>query len=149
MSRTAVPNKAKRNTIESIVSQNVRGLKSDTRLEELFASIVRSDILAACLQETWRCGNDTLENGNCRLIHAGLDSNEQSKRGSQGVAIVLSACGVDSWKTAGSMVHQDLIIARVIAMRLIVQDMENNNAGTNSLPNLTDVLHENSWVTFI
>ena len=96
VSRTAVSIKAKRNTIESIVSQNVRGLKSDTRLEELFASIVRSDVLAVCLQETWRCGNDMLENGKCRLIHAGLNSDEQSKRGSQGVAIVLSARGVDS-----------------------------------------------------
>ena len=127
-SRAAVSLKAKRNTIEAIVSQNVRGLKSDARLEELFASILRHDTFAACLQETWRCGNETLENGSCRLIHAGLDADEQSTRGSQGVAIVLSARGVDSWRAAGSITHQDLG-ARVVAIRLLVQDIEKRDVG--------------------
>ena len=60
MSRSSVPLKAKRNIFESIVSQNVRGIKSDARLEELFASVSRCKTFGACLQETWRCGNDTL-----------------------------------------------------------------------------------------
>ena len=129
VSRIAVPiNKAKRSTIESIVSQNVRGLKSDERLEELFSSIISRNTLAACLQETWRCGTETLENGNCRLIHAGLDPDEQCHRGSQGVAIVLSARGVDSWRAAGSIAHQDLG-ARVVAARLLVQDVKNRDVG--------------------
>ena len=69
-----------------------------------------------------------LENGHCCLIHAGLAPEEQSKRGSQGVAIALSPRGVDSWKAAGSVVHNDLG-ARVLAVRLLVQDMEQRDIG--------------------
>ena len=127
-SRAVVAVEARGNYIESIVSQNVRGLKSDTRLEELFASVGRCKTFAACLQETWQCGNETLENGSYRLIHAGLGANEQSRRGSQGVAIVLSARGVDSWKAAGSITHQDLG-ARVVATRLLVHDMNKRDVG--------------------
>ena len=120
--------KAKRNTIESIVSQNVRGLKSDEKLEELFAAINTRNILATCLQETWRCGIDTLEHDQCRLVHAGLDPDDQSRRGSQGVAIALSARGAESWRAAGSIVHQDLG-ARIIAVRLLLQDIQKRDVG--------------------
>ena len=129
VSRAVVPTKAKsRNIIETIISQNVRGVKSDNRLEELFASIKRSDIFAACLQETWRCGCEVLENGRYRIIHAGLTPEEQSNRGSQGVAIVLSPRGVESWRAAGSVAHRDLG-ARVVAVRLLVKDAENREVG--------------------
>ena len=128
VSRSSVPLKAKRNIFESIVSQNVRGIKSDARLEELFASVSRCKTFAACLEETWRCGNETLENGNFRLIHSGLDPEEQSTRGSQGVAIVLSVRAVDSWRAAGSEMHQDLG-SRVVAIRLLVRDDSNRDVG--------------------
>lgn len=42
----------RRNVIESMISQNVRGLKSDERLEELFAAMKARNVLAVCLQET-------------------------------------------------------------------------------------------------
>ena len=33
------------------VTQNLRGLKTETRLEELFAYVQRSGVFAACVQE--------------------------------------------------------------------------------------------------
>ena len=45
---------AKRNASIKFVSQNVRGLKSDVRLNELFSYMVRMSVVAACIQETWR-----------------------------------------------------------------------------------------------
>ena len=44
----------------TIASQNIRGLKSETRLQEMFSHILRFSILAACFQETWRTGTETL-----------------------------------------------------------------------------------------
>ena len=116
------------NVIISIVSQNVRGLKSDERLEELFTSINTRNIFAACLQETWRSGNETIEYGPCRLVHGGLDPEDQCRRGSQGVAIVLSARGADAWRAFGYVIHQDLG-ARIIGIRLLVQDMQKRDVG--------------------
>ena len=68
----------------SIVSQNTRGIKTDFRLHELFSYILRLNILAACLQETWRTSNESLQNNNCILLLSGLDEDQQSRRGSQG-----------------------------------------------------------------
>ena len=129
VSRAVAHTKAKSTTIiETIISQNVRGLKTDYRLEEVFASINRSDIFAACLQETWRCGCEVLENERYRIVHAGLAPEEQSNRGSQGVAIVLSPRAVESWKAAGSISHNDLG-ARLVVVRLLVKDAENREVG--------------------
>ena len=91
--------KNKANT-ETIVSQNVRGLKSETRLDELFAVIKSRNILAACIQETWRSGSEVIEHDECRLITVGLEDIDQCRRGSQGVGIALSAQGADAWKAA-------------------------------------------------
>ena len=68
----------------SIVSQNTRGIKTDFRLHELFSYILHLNILAACLQETWRTSNESLQNNNCILLLSGLDEDQQSRRGSQG-----------------------------------------------------------------
>ena len=38
------------NSTVSIVSQNVRGIKSEARLEELFSYILHFGVLAVCLQ---------------------------------------------------------------------------------------------------
>ena len=51
-----------------LMSQNVRGLKSSERLEEMFYQIDRRNILAACIQETWRVGNEILEHDGGRII---------------------------------------------------------------------------------
>ena len=56
---------------ETFVSQNLLGLKSEARLEELFYSLRKRNILAICMQETWR-SSEILQNANCRLFLAGL-----------------------------------------------------------------------------
>ena len=112
----------------SVVSQNVRGIKNDFRLHELFSYILRFSILAACLQETWRTGNESLQNNNCILFLSGLEEDQQSRRGSQGVGIALSPLGVEAWKAGGCELHDDLG-ARVIGVRLLLKDSENRDVG--------------------
>ena len=131
VSRAIVTNtiRAKNKTItETVVSQNVRGLKSDARLDELFAIVNARNILAACIQETWRSGFEITEYDQCRLITVGLDAVDQCRRGSQGVGIALSARGTDAWKASGSVVHQDFG-ARVLAIRMILKDPQNRDVG--------------------
>ena len=121
-------NVAKKINIETIVSQNVRGLKSDARLDELFCMIKSRNILAACLQETWRSGSEIIEYEQCRLITTGLDAADQCSRGSQGVGIALNVHGVEAWKAAGSVVHQNFG-ARVLAVRLLMRDVQQRDVG--------------------
>ena len=111
------------------VTQNLRGLKTETRLEELFAYVQRSDVFAACVQETWRPDSEQLQNGPCLLLCTGLKSEQlRGKRGSQGVGIVLSSAAVDCWKLGGCELHEDLG-ARVIAARLVAKDKDNKDVG--------------------
>lgn len=119
--------KKNRHFIECIVSQNARGLKTDDRVQELFAALKMRNLFAVCLQETWRTGCDLLEVGECRLILAGLNS-MKSRRGEQGVGIALSQKAVLAWKAAGSPVHNDFG-ARVVAVRLLVKDDRNRDVG--------------------
>ena len=91
---------AKKKTI-SLISQNARGVKAEEWMEELTSSMNRRGIFAACVQETWRSGNDVIDLNRCKLILAGLKKEEQSRRGSQGVGIVLSSLAVDAWRAAG------------------------------------------------
>ena len=105
-----------------IVSQNVRGLKSESRLEELFSYAARFGVFALCLQETWRTENEILENEGYLLLTTGLPSKEVAgKRGSQGTAIALSSEAQAAWRLAGSELHVDFG-ARMIAIRLLVKD---------------------------
>ena len=105
-----------------VVSQNVRGLKSESRLEELFSYAARCGVFALCLQETWRSENEILENEGYLLLTTGLPSKEVAgKRGSQGTAIALSPEAQAAWRLAGSELHVDLG-ARMIAIRLLVKD---------------------------
>ena len=113
--------KRKRIPTETILSQNVRGLKSEERLEELFAAIHRRSLFAVCIQETWRTDIEYLERKNCRLMLAGLKE-AKCRRGSEGMGIALGPLAVEAWRDAGSVVHNDLG-ARVIAVRLIVKDL--------------------------
>ena len=105
---------------EEIVSQNLLGLKSEARLEEFFFSFKSRGLLAACVQETWRTGTDTLENGGCLLFLSGLKE-MKSNRGEQGVGIALNENGVAAWKEAGSVLHNDFG-GRIIAIRLQLRD---------------------------
>ena len=120
---------AKRKAItETIVSQNARGLKSEAGLDELFFVIKKRNILAACIQETWRSGFEDIEYSGRRLIAVGLDAANQSRRGSQGVGIALSKRDTDAWKAAGSVIHKEFG-ARVIAVRLVVRDSQQRAVG--------------------
>ena len=105
---------------EEIVSQNLLGLKSEARLEEFFFSFKSRGLLAACVQETWRTGTDTLENGGCLLFLSGLKE-MKSNCGEQGVGIALGEHGVAAWKEAGSVLHNDFG-GRIIAIRLQLRD---------------------------
>ena len=116
--------KANNSKTIKVISQNLRGLKSEVRLEELFTYILRFGVFAACLQETWRFENEELQNSGCVLLTAGLKRNENVKRGSQGVGIVLSRSAVSCWEEAGCEVHRDFG-ARVIAVRMVAKDSRN------------------------
>ena len=79
--------KANKSKTIKVISQNLRGLKSDVRLEELFSYILRLGVFAACLQETWRFENEDLQNSGCILLTAGLKRDEEVRRGSLGVGM--------------------------------------------------------------
>ena len=84
-----------------IYSQNVRGLKSEQRPEELFCVLRQKNIFAACIQETWRSGIETLEFEEFRLVLASLEPAQVvGNRSSKGVGIALSAEATEAWKKA-------------------------------------------------
>ena len=112
-----------------IISQNIRGIKTDARIQELLNVISKRNALAVCLQETWRNDIELLEHEQYKLILSGLDKSLQtSKRGSQGVAIVLNRDGVNAWNAAGCETHTDLG-ARIIAVRLLLKDHQKRDVG--------------------
>ena len=114
--------KAKNSKSIKFISHNLRGLKSESRLEELFSYMITFGVFAACVQETWRFDIENLQNEGCVLLTAGLSSNETvNKRGSQGVGIVLGSSAVQCWEEAGCEVHHDFG-ARIIAVRMIAKD---------------------------
>ena len=125
----AVPKLKKRHHSAMIISQNVRGLKSDEKLDVLFSVMENRNVFAACLQETWRSGSEILQHDRYRLITAGLNPQEvKCRRGSQGVAIALSPLAVKYWEAGGSEKHTDLG-ARVIGVRLLMSDKRNKEVG--------------------
>ena len=110
-------------------SQNVRGLKSNTRLEVLFNVLSkRKYVWGACLQETWRIGHEVIDYDDFKLVTVGLekDSAVTNNRGSQGVGIVLNKDGVAAWKAAGYEKHVNFG-ARVMALRLLFKDVNNKD----------------------
>ena len=93
---------------EKIIPQNLRGLKSDSRLEELFLVLKLRDLLAVCVQETWRHGQQILKHGDSLLILSGLPENQmRSNRGEQGVGIALSPRAVSAWEEGGKILHDN------------------------------------------
>ena len=93
-------------------------------MSELLDWLARRHAFAACLQETWRLGNDEpLEEAGFTFVGASLTT--QTRRGSQGVAIVLSRAAAAAWRAAGSHVWR--VSSRVIAVRLLVRDPRNRS----------------------
>eukprot|EP00957_Ditylum_brightwellii_P135952 10368580-Ditylum_brightwellii.AAC.1 len=78
-------------------------------------------------QETWLDGNESLKANGYTLICNGLQPAEQSRRGSQGVAIALSRRAMQSWTQSGMQIAR--VLARVISIRMIVLDNKNKEIG--------------------
>jgi len=112
--------------VVQMISQNIRGLKSNDRVEELTLSLKNRDIFTACLQETWRTGKEALDCNNYKLLLSGKER-QLNNRGSEGVGIVLSTKAVDCWKAAGCEIHR--ISSRVMAVRLLLTDRHPNDVG--------------------
>ena len=112
------------------ISQNVRGIKTPSRLEELCNSLsLRKDVMGMCLQETWRFGHETLDFDNFKVILNGLEKTDDiCNRGSQGVGIVLNQEGISAWKAAGYEKHIEYG-ARIIAIRLCIKDKHKRDVG--------------------
>ena len=103
-------------------SQNLRGLKSDAKLEELFHSMLVINVYAVCIQEHWRNGHQLLDNRGITVIGAGLTACQQTRRGSQGVGINPSVTATKAWKACGSLEYTNHG-ARVCAVRFNVKDL--------------------------
>ena len=124
--RTRRPN---RRHYLNIVTQNLRGLKTEERVAEMCHEMGSRNIFAACVQETWRTGREQLEHCQATLLLSGLGSGDgRGNRGSQGVGIVLGADATVAWRAVGSEVHDDLG-ARVIAARMMVRDSQKRDVG--------------------
>ena len=116
--------KKKKEKQVEFLSENVHGIKSDSRIEELFEVLSTRKAIAVCLHS-----KEILEHGQYTLITSGFDqSTPKGKRGSQGVAIALSPDGTLAWKAAGGETHID-IGARVMAIRLLLMDQQNRDIG--------------------
>ena len=112
------------------LSQNTRGLKTLARIDAtLDETFVRHGAFAAAFQETWRPDLDEWTDGAGRLfIGVGLHDTDQSRRGSQGVAIALSPPAVQAWQDAKCEKHVNLG-ARVMAVRLLLQQPNKEAVG--------------------
>ena len=73
-------------------------------MEEMLAWIrTLKGVYAACLQETWKLGDTVEENTGCVLLNHGPEV-KLCKRGSLGVAILLSPSAQKAWEKAGSLI---------------------------------------------
>ena len=121
----------KRRNIRTVkfLSQNVRGMKKDTRIEILLNVMKERNAIATCIQETWRTGIELLERNSFIIVSNGLEQNAQrGNRGSQGVAIALNPDGEAAWKAGGYEKHMNFG-ARVLAIRLLLKDHQNRDIG--------------------
>ena len=102
----------------NIVSQNTRGFNVNKE-EELIDCWQKKKVYAGCIQETWRTGKESWENGGFVFIHNGL-AQKPCSRGAQGVAIILGPEARQAWEKAGS---QKIFIGhRIVAARLQTLD---------------------------
>ena len=94
-------------------------MRSNSSLDMLLASLRRRQAFVTLLQETWRCGTEMIQQDGFVFIGAGPQ--QQSRRGSRGVGIVLSGLALGAWQRAGHELHNDAG-DRLIAVRLEVRD---------------------------
>ena len=113
----------------TFTTQNTRSLKQNDKIYELITTMKERNVFATCLQETWRTGFTKLELEGFHLLASGLDTNvEHSRRGEQGVGIMLSPSAFNAWKAANYEICKDLG-ARVMAIRLLLKDSAKNDVG--------------------
>ena len=105
--------------ILNIYSHNQRGLTKPDHMEELMHFLNSNKAYAACLQETWKLGDNIEEHEGNIIINHGPPT-KLCRRGSLGVSIVISRQARDAWERAGA---QPLYFGmRIIATRLHVED---------------------------
>jgi hypothetical protein len=104
----------RKNTCIDIMPQNLRGFREE-KGEEIILRMVQRNLWVACLQETWRIGDNMWENGGLTFIHHGF-SEKPCNRGALGVAIALSSEARKSWERAGSKILY--FGPRILATRL-------------------------------
>jgi hypothetical protein len=97
-----------------IIPQNLHGFEEEKE-EENILGMVQCNLCAATLQETWRIGDKTWENGGLTFIHHGLPR-KYCKRGALGVAIVRSSEARKAWERADSKILY--FGPRILATRL-------------------------------
>ena len=107
--------------VKRFVSHNCRGLndKQKDRIEAWVEWGRTKKVHAACLQETWRAGGGEETNQGWMLIHHGLKE-PVCKRGSQGVAVLLSPEAKVAWEKAGGEISR--FGDRILAVRLQTKD---------------------------
>ena len=108
----------KHREVRSFVSQNCWGVKSDSRIAQMLDTLGCRHTFAAFLQETWRMGDEEFEEDGYTFLGSAPAS--QGRRGSKGVAIILSRAATAAWRAAGAMVWRHG--PRVIATRALVTD---------------------------
>ena len=117
----------------SFTFQNVRGMKdrsdgSNAKLDELLSTVIKEEIFAAMVTETWESGNHNLEKaaqggggegGGILYLHPGLEEKD-CNRGRLGVAIILGKEARKGFEKAGSqkLTYGD----RIMAIRIEVED---------------------------
>lgn len=107
-----------RETFVRLIQQNVRGIYKDEDMEECALMLTKQKAWAATLQETWKLQDDSLEHGQWLFLTHGPPK-KLCKRGSLGVAIVLSRQAQKAYKEAGSRVLYFGL--RIIATRLHIK----------------------------
>ena len=86
----------------TFLSQNVQGLKQDSKLEQIIDQMNEKDIDVSLMQETWLTGDLSRIINGFHILHHGL-KNENCRRGERGVAIILSPTGFEACKCAGEL----------------------------------------------
>ena len=104
--------------VNDIFQQNFQGLKSEAALSELIAAAKRRNAFAIGGQETWRSGTDAWEQAGFTFVAAG-PAQQRSRRGSQGVGVLLSRRATAAWDRAGR--EQHIESARLIGVRMIAR----------------------------
>ena len=112
--------KSYRSDLQSIYTQNMLGIKTDTGLDELIGYSQVRNAFAVCGQETWRCGNEEFVRDGYTFV--GSAPAQQHGRGSMGVCIVLSPRAEAARQRAGgSKPVARSPDGRSIAVRLVVR----------------------------